>query len=101
MITRLAQCQYEDSEAGKSAGIKNGKAWAEEDAALHDLRRVCEEEDMDADTLLALLDGYWDADYIYTLGDDCDRPSFLKGYVDGFRDGATEAWNKVRDRFAE
>ena len=45
---------------------------------------------MEADDLLALLSEDWDAQYIDSLGEDCDRPSFMLGYPAGFLEGACE-----------
>ena len=51
---------------------------------------------MDADDLLALFSEDWDAQYLADLGEDYDRPSFMRGYPAGFREGAVEVWLSVK-----
>ena len=43
---------------------------------------------MEAEYVLELLSEAWDAEYLASLGEDCDRPSFMAGYASGFREGA-------------
>jgi hypothetical protein len=97
-ISRLRAERDQDCEAGRSQGRTDGAEWAHS-ASLANLRRVCEaEEVIEDDDLLALLSEGWGAYYLDNLGEDFDRPSFMRGYPVGFQDGAVEVWRLVKSK---
>jgi hypothetical protein len=94
-ISRLHREHDQDFDAGYKQGGEDGEEWACS-ASLRDLRRVCGAgTTMYEDELLDLLSDYWNAQDLDDLGADCDRTSFLRGYPEGFREGAHKVWNRL------
>lgn len=98
VIKRLKAEQEEDFRTGETKGREDGQQWAKNDAALADLRRICEaDEDTPESMEDMLITGDWcDNDYFDTQSKGCDRDCFMRGYFRGFVEGATSIWEQVK-----